>query len=459
MTNSVFDELRPLARRLQSDGYSTEHRIELTLDRIGRLNPRVNALQEVLTKQSLKEARRVDRLIQSGRNPGPLAGAPIAVKEIIDTTPAVCSAGMDFLSDYRPEQDAPVVRRLRQAGAIIIGMATSDPGAFGVRTIATHHPQAPDVTVGGSSGGSGAALAADFCVSALGTDTGGSIRIPAACCAVSGFKPTRGRVPTQGVRPLVWSLDHVGPMARSVADLADVQQTLDSRFRNTRRGDPTDFVVGYDPHYYDDADNAVTQGMEAALKACREIGAEVRQVTLPDPDEVLDIHLIIFCAESAAYYHTNFPNHRNRYPETAKVLIDLAEEHTGYQYVQAMRERVSITRRVGSVFDTVDVVIAPTLPILPPARTAEEVTVGGRSMEFTVAMVRYTCLFDHTGNPVVATPSALFGKGIASGIQIIGRANQDADVLSFSEKIEAALKLDINYEISQVGTSASPENE
>ena len=144
MTNPAFDELRPIARRLQTDEYSTEHRIELTLDRIARLNSSVNALQEVLTEQSLKEARRVDRLIQSGRNPGPLAGVPIAVKEIIDTTPAVCSAGMDFLSDYRPEQDAPVVRRLRQAGAIIIGMATSDPGAFGVRTIATRHPQAPD---------------------------------------------------------------------------------------------------------------------------------------------------------------------------------------------------------------------------------------------------------------------------------------------------------------------------
>ena len=125
-------------------------------------------------------------------------------------------------------------------------MATSDPGAFGVRTIATWHPQAPYQTVGGSSGGSGAALAADFCSAALGTDTGGSIRIPAACCAVAGLKPTRGRVSTKGVRPLVWSLDHGGPMARSVADLTDLQRTLDPRFHHTQHGDPNGFVVGHD---------------------------------------------------------------------------------------------------------------------------------------------------------------------------------------------------------------------
>ena len=444
----AFDDTRAIVRRLGNDGLSTEQRIDLTLERIGRLNPRINALQEVLAQRARREARRIDRLIQAGRNPGPLAGVPIAVKEIIDTTPAVCSAGFEFLSEYRPDFDAPVVRRLRGAGAVIIGMATSDPGAFGVRTIATRHPQAPVQTVGGSSGGSGAALAADFCSAALGTDTGGSIRIPAACCAVAGLKPTRGRVSTKGVRPLVRSLDHVGPMARSVADLTDLQRTLDARFHHTQHGNPDGFVVGHDPHYYRDADNSVMQGLDTALHACQALGAEIREVALPDPEEVLPIHLIILCAEAAAYYHSAFPNQRHRYPETAKMLIDLADENTGYQYVQAMQDRETITKRVEAVFDIVDIVLAPTLPILPPDRNAENVKVGGSVLEFTAAMVRYTCLFNHTGNPVVAMPSEIFGGGIASSIQVIGSANRDGDVLAFAEKLEKELGLDINYEVT-----------
>ena len=162
----------------------------------------------------------------------------------------------------------------------------------------------------------------------------------------------------------------------------------------------------------------------------------------------LPIHLIIFCAEAAAYYHSAFPNQRHRYPETAKMLIDLADENTGYQYVQAMQDRETITKRVEAVFDNVDIVLAPTLPILPPDRNAENVKVGGSVLEFTAAMVRYTCLFNHTGNPVVAMPSEIFGGGIASSIQVIGSANRDGDVLAFAEKLEKALGLDMNYEVT-----------
>lgn len=145
-------------------------------------------------------------------------------------------------------------------------------------------------------------------MAALVTDTGGSIRIPAACCAIVGLKPTRGRVPTMGVRPLVWPLDHVGPMARSVAELTAMQSILDSRFRHTQKAGSTAAVVGYDPRYYRDAETRVVCGMENALHACRTLGAEVREVALPDPEEMYNVHLVIFCAEAAAYYHAAFPD-------------------------------------------------------------------------------------------------------------------------------------------------------
>jgi len=447
MAEPPIGNLSALTDRPSGEGRSAERRLDELLERIAALNPRVNALREVLADSARREARRVDRLIHAGRDPGPLAGVPVAVKEIIDTTPAVCSAGLEFLSDYRPERDAPVVRRLRRAGAIIIGVAISDPGAFGVRTAATHHPQAVGRTVGGSSGGSGAALAAGFCAAALGTDTGGSIRIPAACCGIAGLKPTRGRVPTEGVRPLVWSLDHVGPMARSVADLTAMQRVLDSRFRRTRKAGSKAVVVGHDPRYYHDAETPVVRGMEDALRACRTLGAEVREVALPDPDEMHTVHLVIFCAEAAAYYHAAFPDQRDRYPEAAGMLIELADGHTGHQYVHAMRQRAAITRRVDALFDSVDMVLAPTVPVLPPAHDAETVELSGNAMEFTLAMIRYTCLFDHTGNPVVAMPSAYYGPGIASSIQVIGPTNRDGDVLAFAERLEAALGLEIDYEV------------
>jgi len=447
MDEPPIGDLHFLTGRLRGEGRSAEEGLEELLKRIAVLNPRVNALREIMGDSARREARRVDRLIQTGRDPGPLAGVPVAVKEIIDTTPAVCSAGFEFLSDYRPERDAPVVRRLRRAGAIIIGVAISDPGAFGVRTAATHHPQAAGRTVGGSSGGSGAALAAGFCAAALGTDTGGSIRIPAACCAIAGLKPTRGRVPTVGVRPLVWSLDHVGPMARSVADLTAMQRVLDSRFRHTRKAGSTAVVVGHDPRYYRDAETLVVRGMENALRACRTLGAEVREVTLPDPEEMQNVHLVIFCAESAAYYHTAFPDQRHSYPEAAGLLIELANRHTGHQYVHAMRQRADITRRVDALFDSVDVLLAPTTPVLPPAHDAETVELNGKAIDFTSAMILYTCLFDHTGNPVVAMPSAYYGPGIASSIQVIGPTDRDGDVLAFAERLEAALDLEIDYEV------------
>ena len=220
-------DLTAAAAALESGELSSVDLTDQTLDRIERLNPRLCALSDVTADSARREAARADRRRARDVRVEPLTGIPVAVKDIIDTTPAVCSSGLDFLSDYRPETDAKVVRQLRRAGAVVVGVSASDPGAFGVRTAAVTHPQAPERTVGGSSGGSGAALAAGLAFAALGSDTGGSIRIPSACCVVAGLKPTRGRVSLEGVRPLVWSLDHVGPMTRSARDLGLVQQALD----------------------------------------------------------------------------------------------------------------------------------------------------------------------------------------------------------------------------------------
>ena len=421
---------------------------EQALDRIERLNSRVCALSDVTADSARREAARADRRRARGARTEPLTGIPVAVKDIIDTTPAVCSSGLDFLSDHRPAADAKVVRQLRRAGAVIVGVSASDPGAFGVRTAAVTHPQAPDRTVGGSSGGSGAVLAADFAFAALGSDTGGSIRIPSACCAVAGLKPTRGRVSLEGVRPLVWSLDHVGPMTRSVRDLALIQPVLDPRFRRSApidRGRPV--RIGYAPAFYRDAVREVKAGLQSALDGCRALGAEVMEVVLPEPDDVIEIHGIVFCAESAAYHRATFPGRRNDYPPLVRRFLGYADDHTGADYVAAMRRREEMTRGVEALFDGIDILIVPTLPVPAPQRDTETLTLAGREHEFTLGMVRYTCLFDHTGHPVVAMPVEVLGPGVAVSAQVVAPLGRDAVAVDFAQRLEGEMDLRIDYDV------------
>lgn len=422
--------------------------VELThsvLERVRQLNSRIGGLTGILAETAMREAASVDRRRAAHAKLGPLAGVPLAIKDIIDTTPAVCSAGLSFLRDYRPAADADVVRRLRRAGGVVIGVTATDPGAFGVRTAAVTHPQAPGRTVGGSSGGSAAALAAGFCLAALGTDTGGSIRIPSACCATAGLKPTRGRISLRGVRPLVWSLDHVGPMARRVADLEAMQSVLDPQFARTRGMRQRRPTVGYDPAYGADADREVQAGLKTALAACRDLGARLQPVALPTPDEALAVHGVIFCAESAAYHGDAFPGRIDGYPPLVRQLFAMAQRSSGVDYVRAMRTREAITARVDALFDEVDVILVPTIPVLPPPVDTETIRLADKTSDFTFAMVRYTCLFDHTGHPVVVMPATIAAGGLATSVQVIGRRHRDGDVLAFAARLERALDLTIDY--------------
>lgn len=444
-----YPDLKSAVEALQAERTTSAELVNAALQRISAWNPRVGALTEVLAERARQDAKRVDRC-RAAEAPLPdLAGVPVVVKDIIDTTPAACPAGLSFLETYRPKQDALVVKRLRRAGAVVVGVSATDSGAFGVRTAAVTHPQAPEHTVGGSSGGSGAALAAGFCFAALGTDTGGSIRIPSACCLTTGLMPSPKRVGTKGVRPLVWSLDHVGPMTCRAHDLAYVERVLDPGFKHTAaktaRGR---LVVGHAPNYWRDADSAVREATVRALDASGEIGAEVKEVSLPDPDEVIEVHTLIFCAEAAAYHFQTFPDHLEEYPPVPRQLLDLAEEHRGYQYVQASRRRSEMTRRVQALFDAVDFLILPTLPVVAPLRGAETVSVGGVDRDFTLALIRYTCLFDHTGQPVVSLPASIIGPGLGASVQVVGPRNSDADVIAFAERLEEALDLEIDCGIN-----------
>ena len=420
---------------------------EALLARIVRCNPQLGALTEVLESSARREAAAADAARRDGRSGG-LLGVPVVIKDIIDTVPAACSAGLPFLKDYRPAADASVVRRLREAGAVILGVTATDPGAFGVQTPEVRHPQAAELSVGGSSGGSGAGLAAGFAMAALGTDTGGSIRIPAACCAVVGLKPTSGRVPIAGVRPLVRSLDHVGPMARRAVDLPAIQQVLDPGYRETASPGKDRLVIGNDPRWEEEADAEIRAGMADALAAARALGAEVKEVCLPDPDDVLEVHKTIFCTEAAEYHLSAFGDRLAEYPETPRKLIAIGQATSGIDYLRANAGRIAFTRAVQGCFDEIDLLVLPTLPVLTPPRTAKLIAVNGRDVDFTLAMVRYTALFDHTGHPVVAMPSKVYGPGRAASIQVVAALHRDADAVAFAIGLERRLGLAPDYSLA-----------
>jgi Asp-tRNA(Asn)/Glu-tRNA(Gln) amidotransferase A subunit family amidase len=438
MPELPFSTLAAAAKALRLRRIGALELTQLMLERIEALNPRLNAYSDVTADAALAAARRVDRARRTGKRLGPLAGIPVANKDIIDLKGARCPAGLSFLRDYRPTKDAEAIRRLKEAGAVVLGGTETDPGAFGVRTPAVTHPFAPAHTVGGSSGGSGAAVAAGLALGALGTDTGGSIRVPAACCAVAGLKPTRGRVSLEGVRPLVWSLDHVGPLAPAVADLALLQAALDPRYRPVRQV-PRRPRIGLDAVWVEQCDASVRAGVLAASDAARALGARFVPVSLPSLDEVIPVHGTIFCAEAAAYHRAAFPDRQDDYPPLVRFFLSLADQATGADYVAATRQRAAFTAAVDALFERVDALLLPTLAILPPLRDAETVRIAGQDLDFTLGMVRFTCLFDHSGHPVVALPSGPRIDGRAPSVQLVGPRDGDADLVALADRLQQAL--------------------
>jgi len=393
-----------------------------------------HALRATLPERALAAARAIDDMRAAGGALPPLAGVPVVVKENCDTVGAVCSAGLPFRSDRVVARDCAITRRLVAAGAVVLGVAVSDPGAFGVRTIEVTHPLDPDLTVGGSSGGSAAALAAGLCLGAIGTDTGGSIRIPSACCGTVGLKPSFGALAMDGIFPLVPSLDHVGPMANSLADidlmwsaLGDQQATIE----------PTDVrSIGYDPAWLMDADAEIAAAFDRLLGQLRARGVECREVRLPDLDAIAAMHGRIFFVEGAAYHRAHHGDDLAHYPEIARQWFEIAMRWPVADYVDACAQRAGMRRHVDGLLESVDLLLTPTLGLSRPRRDARELVVNGAPRDFTMALVRHTSLFNHTGHPVLAMPMPGSVSHPPASLQIIGRSGRELDIIRWALEID-----------------------
>ena len=430
--------------------------VELTricLERIERLNPVLNAFITITAPQALADAGALESEIAKGRRRGPLHGIPIALKDLFDTAGLRTTAASAVFADRVPKEDADVVRRLRAAGAIILGKLNMQEFAYGDTSAQSHfgpvrNPWNPNLIAGGSSGGSAAAVAAGLCYGALGSDTGGSIRQPAAYCGIVGLKPTYGLVSTRGVVPLSWSLDHVGPMCRTVADAAALLQVIagyDPLDTNSLAGTPPEYAsamrrnisrlrlgIARSP-FYENLDPEIAQAIDAALQVLRRLTASVRDVELPRYST-----LPVAGAEAYAFHAPYFTKTPELYQPVTRRRLEAGSMVTAAAYVTGKRELDRLRRAVGDVFTTVDLLVTPTTPI-PPVTVQEGIDDAGTPPAGGVApSLRNTQPFDIYGLPSISIPCGFSRSGIPIGLEISGPHLGEPAVLALAHAYEQA---------------------
>lgn len=393
-------------------------------------------------ERARQEARRAERRLSQGE-PGALLGVPIAVKDLFATRGVRTTAGSRILKDWVPSRDAAVVARLRAAGAIIFGKTNLHEFAYGVSNAnpwwgIARNPRDPTRSPGGSSGGSAIAVVAGLCAGALGSDTGGSIRVPASLCGCVGLKPTFGAIPLEGAFPLGWSLDHAGPLARTVGDaglLLDVLTGMDAG-RRARRGSTRGLRVGVlRGPIVNKVQPRIAQQVDAAAAALRRRGLPVREVSIPEMEWTVATQLVTLRAEATAVHSRWIRTRPRSYGADVRIRLQLGALVSGADYVLAQRMRGRLRAVMGRLFQDVDVLLLPTTPITAPI--VGDRTVRWRSGEEPVdgALVRLTAPFNLTGLPALSVP---FGRaaGLPVGMQVVGQWMDEARVLAVGRLIE-----------------------
>lgn len=447
-----FSTISELAQRLRRREISPVEITRACLESIEKFNPVLNAFITVMADSALAEARVAESEIARGQWRGPLHGIPVALKDLIDTASVCTTAASGLYKDRVPMQDAEIVRRLRQAGAVIVGKNNLHEFAYGGSSLVSyfgevHNPWNVESIAGGSSGGSAAAVAARLACAAIGTDTAGSIREPAALCGCVGLKPTYGRVSSRGVIPLSWSLDHVGPLTVSVADSAIVLQAIAgydaadttsadvpiADYTAALREEAKQLRVGLPrQHFYEDLDGEVAAAVEQALQVIKTLVAEVKEVRLEVPtDRKLQ------AAESWAYHAENVAKSADLYqPETLR-RIRTGENVSAADYIERRRELEEARRAIRAVFADVDVLVTSTTPI--PAPSIVELKANPEALRpAELKLLRNTRPFNVWGLPAISVPCGFTEKGLPVGLQIAGPLWREDLVLWLAHAYEQA---------------------
>jgi len=448
--------LADLGALMRSKQVSPVEVVEQALARIQKLNPRLNAFWTVTTDLAREQARRAEMEIAKGEYRGPLHGVPVGLKDLIWTRGIRTTFGSKITRDFVPDADAAVVEKLREAGAVLIGKTALHEFAYGITNDNPHfgptrNPWDPARTPGGSSGGSGVAVATGMCHAALGTDTGGSIRIPASFCGVAGLKPTLGRVSLRNIQPLGYTLDHVGPMARTVVDVGLVYQVIagfdaEDEFSVDRplgeiglRKSLTGVRVGVPEDFFFEAlQPDVERAVGKAIEVMRELGAETIPVSLPCMPKLVEVARDLLLVEAYAVHAGKFRERPDDFGGDLKALFEKGRELTAEQYVETQSSRHRLRRELERVFDQVNVIITPATPLTAFLIGIGKVQLGGNEYDARAAATRFTREFNASGHPALTLPCGFDDQGLPIGLQIIGRLWDEAAVLHVGYAYEQA---------------------
>jgi aspartyl-tRNA(Asn)/glutamyl-tRNA(Gln) amidotransferase subunit A len=403
---------------------------EQCLSQIEALNPKLNAFITVLAHSALSEARLADKDIAGGRHLGPLHGIPISLKDLVDLAGTPTTAASLVRRDHRAMYDAVVTARLREAGAIFVGKTNLHEFAFGTTSEDSgyglaRNPVNPEHSPGGSSGGSAIAIATGMSLGTVGTDTGGSIRIPAAACGVVGLKPTWGEISASGVVPLSRQLDHVGPLAATVTD-AWIQYNAMRPARNRWISpiDPAPIkglrlgVLGN--YFFDRIDTDVKAGVLQAIHQLEAAGAKVTPVAHAHANDMAAIYLHLVFADAAEYHARTLDSRPGDYTKNVRLRLEMARYVMAEDYVRALRGKAIVTGEVDRMLDGVDALIGPSLSIPAPPIGAATVPVEGGSDAVRTLMLRCTQPFNLSGHPAMSLPCGKSRAGLPIGLQLVG---------------------------------------
>jgi aspartyl-tRNA(Asn)/glutamyl-tRNA(Gln) amidotransferase subunit A len=422
--------------------------VELTrqsLARIRRAQPALNAYITITEDLALAQAAQADAALAAGRDPGPLHGIPIAYKDLFYTRGIRTTAGSPIYSDFVPDRDADVVERLNAAGAVNTGKLNQHELAYGITSANPHYgpvrnPWNAAHSPGGSSGGSGAAIAAGLVFAAMGTDTGGSIRIPAAFCGTVGLKPTYGRVSRRGVFPLGYSLDHMGPLTASVRDAAIVLNAIadapaadflppaNCSIRGLKIGVPENF-------YFERLDPEVESAVRSALARAETLGAELHPIRVPDVDALNTVARIILLAEASAMIQPHLAD-RSRFGADVLALFDQGRLVSAVDYIDAQRLRRRLRAEFNRLWRRVDCIATPTTPTTAPRIGENIVRIAGRDEDVRLLTTSFMRGVNALGFPALSVPCGLSGARLPIGLQLIAPAFREDVILTVGAALE-----------------------
>ena len=458
VTKQLPRSLAGLARAFRERRLSPVKVVGTLLERIEAADKDLGAFTTVTGRRALEEAAQAQEEIMVGHYRGPLHGVPLGLKDLIYTAGVRTTMGSAFFKDFVPDYSATVALKLQEAGAVLVGKTnthefaygpTGDRSCFGP----TRNPHDLSRISGGSSGGSGAAVAANLLYGSVGSDTAGSVRIPSALCGVVGMKPTFGRVSKQGVFPLSWTLDHVGPLTRTVEDNAlllnalvgydpkdpysanrqaeDFARDLGRGVEGTVIGVPKDF-------YFEHLEDEVGKRVREAIEVFRSLGAVVRVVGIPNLQATLKAQRYILAADAYAIHEERLKSAPEKFDEEVRERLLEGERLRAHRYASAQQRKLAAKNEFSQALGKAEVLLAPTLPIAATIIDQREVDIGGHEEPVRSAVTRFTGPANLTGFPSLSVPCGSTASGLPVGMQLLGRPFDEATLYRFGHAYEMA---------------------